>query len=286
MIACNNDAVWNETGATMQFTVLPAWYQTVWFEAACACAFALAVWAGYRLRLRQVTAAMTTRFNERLVERTRIARELHDTLLQTIQASKLVSDGALERSDDTVRMNRAMAQVSDWLGRAVLEGRAALNSLRISTTQRNDLAEAFERATQEGIVPGTMKVEFHVVGESREVHPIVRDEFYRIGYEAIRNAFLHSHASKLEVELRYGGDLFLRVSDNGNGIDPKIVETGRAGHFGLTGMRERANRIASRFELVTSPGSGTTITLHVPGHVAFRTLGRRGAAASLRSCGK
>jgi signal transduction histidine kinase len=117
------------------------------------------------------------------------------------------------------------------------------------------------------------------------MHPIVRDEIYRIGYEAIRNAFAHSSASRLEVELRYANDLALRVSDNGIGIDPAIADTGKDGHFGLQGMRERAARIDGKLTIVSSTNSGTEIRLIVPGGTIFqkRMPGRRSLFTRIRT---
>jgi signal transduction histidine kinase len=115
-----------------------------------------------------------------------------------------------------------------------------------------------------------MKVEFSVTGASRPMHPIVRDEIYRIGYEAIRNASMHSGGSRLLVELVYGQDLLLRVTDNGKGIEPAITEAGKKGHFGLQGMRERAARIHAKLNLVTSAACGTEVSLTVPGRSIFR----------------
>jgi signal transduction histidine kinase len=270
VVACNNDGVWNEAGAMLDFSVAPAWYQTNWFRLLCVVSGVFLVWALYRLRVRQIAKSMSARFDERLAERTRMARELHDTFLQTIQGSKLVADDALEKSNDPVRMRQAMEQLSNWLERATQEGRAALNSLRTSTTQRNDLAEAFRRATENGLVPGSMTAALSVVGDVREMHPIVRDEVYRIGYEAIRNAYMHSRGSRLQVELRYAQDLVVRVSDNGVGIDPTIADQGKDGHFGLQGMRERAARIGGKLTLVSSANSGTEITVVVPGGIVFR----------------
>jgi signal transduction histidine kinase len=212
------------------------------------------------------------RLEERVNERTRIIRELHDTFLQTIQGSKLVADDALEPSADPIRMRRAMEQLSVWLGKATQEGRAALNSLRTTTTQTNDLAEALRRVTEDVLIPSSMAVIFSVVGDAREMPPIVRDEVYRIGYEAIRNACTHSGASRLDVELRYADNLALRVSDNGTGIDTGIANKGKAGHFGLQGMRERAARIGGKLTLGSSSSSGTEIKLVVPGGIIFRKL--------------
>jgi signal transduction histidine kinase len=115
-----------------------------------------------------------------------------------------------------------------------------------------------------------MAVTFSVVGDARDMHPIVRDEVYRIGYEAIRNACIHSGASRLEVELRYAQDLAVRVNDNGIGIEPTVSDKGKDGHFGLQGMRERAARIGGKLTLVSSATSGTEITVVVPGGIVFR----------------
>ncbi len=270
VIASNSDGVWNEGGATVDFFIAPAWYQTNLFRVLCVVTGLLIAWAIYRLRVRQIASALSARFDERLAERTRVARELHDTFLQTIQGSKLVADDALEKSGDPVRLRRAMEQLSVWLGQATQEGRAALNSLRTSTTQRNDLAEALQRATEECRMQVPMEVSFSVVGEVKEMHPVVRDEVYRIGYEAIRNAYTHSGGSRLEVGLSYAHDLTVHVGDDGKGIDRAIAEKGRDGHFGLQGMRERAARIGGRLSVVSSAKSGTQITVVVPGRIVFR----------------
>ena len=269
VIASNNDGLWNEAGATLSFSVAPAWYQSDWFRVLFVSCGLFVTWLLYRMRLRQIAARISARFDERLAERTRMARDLHDTFLQTVQGSKLVADDALERSGDPVRMRQALEQLSEWLARAIQEGRAALNSLRTSTTQRNDLADALHRATENCSLPGSMALTFSVAGDAKDMHPVVRDEVYRIGYEAIRNACLHSSATHLEIELGYSEDLTLRVRDNGVGIDPAIADKGRDGHFGLQGMRERAARIGGTLTMTTSAG-GTEITLIVPGGMIFQ----------------
>jgi signal transduction histidine kinase/ligand-binding sensor domain-containing protein len=270
LIACNNDGIWNEAGATLEFSVTPAWYQTIWFRVLCALSCLFVAWALYRFRVRQIARVISARFDERLAERTRMARDLHDTFLQTIQGSKLVADDALDPSADPARLRRAMEQLSVWLEQAMQEGRAALNSLRTSTTERNDLADAFRRAAENGHLPGSIEAVLSVVGDARDMHPIVRDEVYRIGYEAIRNAYLHAHATRLEVELRYAQDLTVRVCDNGVGMEPAVRDRGKEGHFGLPGMRERAARIGAQLTISTSPDSGTEITVVVPGRIVFR----------------
>jgi signal transduction histidine kinase len=210
-------------------------------------------------------------FDERLAERTRIARELVDALLQTIQGSKLVADHALKDSDDHERLVRAVIQISSWLGQATEEGRAALQSLRESTTQTDDLAEAFRRAIDECRIDTAAAISFVVEGAPREIDPMIRDETYRIGYEAIRNACVHSSSRRIEVTLAYGHDLMWRITDDGGGIAQEIVEEGRPGHFGLRGMKERAERIGATLTLESSPNAGTTVKLVVPGRIAFRT---------------
>jgi signal transduction histidine kinase len=205
-------------------------------------------------------------------ERTRLARDLHDTFLQTVQGSKLVIDAALKQSADPSRMRAALEQLSIWLERATEEGRAALNSLRASTTETNDLADAFRRAIEECRIENAMESSFSVVGETREMHPIVRDEVYRIGYEAIRNACVHSQASKLHVTLTYHEELGVCVLDNGVGMDTLVADHGKEGHFGLKGMRERAARIAGKLTVTTSPASGTEVKLVVPGKIIYRKM--------------
>jgi signal transduction histidine kinase len=269
VIACNNDGLWNETGATLDFSVAPAWYQTKLFLVFSAATVFVLAWIIYQLRIRKLAAIMSARFDERLAERTRLARELHDTLLQTIQGSKMVADDTLDESADLPRMRSAMERVSGWLGQAMEEGRTALRSLRASTIETNDLASSLREATDNCLLRGYMKVEFTVTGASRQMHPIVRDEIYRIGYEAIRNASMHSRGSLLVVELVYGQDLLLRVRDNGKGIEPAIARSGKKGHFGLQGMRERAARIGAKLNLVTSSARGTEVSLTVPGRTVF-----------------
>src|SRR5882762_1343935 len=272
VIASNSYGQWNDSEAAISFEVDPAFWQTWWFRGSCLAAFLALLGALYQLRLRQVARQFNIRLEERVSERTRIARDLHDTFLQTIQGSKLVADDALDPSTDPIRMRRAMEQLSVWLASAMQEGRAALNSLRTATTQTNDLAKALRRVTEDGLIPSSIAVTFSLVGDAKEMHPIVRDEIYRIGYEAIRNACTHSGASRLEVELRYAKDVALRVSDNGTGIDPALADRAKDGHFGLQGMRERAARIGGKFTLGSSSNSGTEVRLIVPGGICFRKM--------------
>jgi signal transduction histidine kinase len=256
---------WSEPGAALSIEILPPWWGTWWFTVIYVSIIILLVLSAYRYRLHQIARQFNLRLEERVSERTRLAREFHDTLLQTIQASKMLADDALEEATDPAGMRLAITKLSHWLGRATEEGRAALNSLRASVVQRNDLLEALRRTTEEFTIPESLKVTFVVSGLAKEMRPLLLEEIYRIGCEAIRNACMHSQARRVDVELRYGDDFVLSVIDNGKGFSPEVVDQGRQGHFGLRGMRERAARIGGNFNLVTSPTSGTQITLRIPG---------------------
>jgi signal transduction histidine kinase len=270
VIASNNDGVWNEEGASIEMVIAPAWYQTRAFAVLSILAGVLVVWVAYSLRMQQVARALNARFDERLAERTRMARDLHDTLLQTVQGSKMVADTALDRPDDAPALARALQQVSAWLGHAGEEGRATVHALRTSTTESNNLAEAFRRAVEDCRRQGAIDASLTVTGDVREMHPVVRDEVYRIGYEAIRNAYTHSQGSRVVVALGYGHGLTLRVADDGVGMESTVAERGKEGHFGLRGMRERAARIGATLSVTTAPGTGTAIVVTVPGRVIFR----------------
>jgi signal transduction histidine kinase len=241
------------------------WYQFVWFRLLCGL---LVIGAGcslYLLRLRLEAASMKMRFDERLEERTRLARDLHDTLLQTIQGGKLVADNEKNNVQEPAA-RIALHRLSSWLERAVLEGRAALDSLRASTTESNHLAgslrETFENCG------ASMEVTVLVNGVSKEMHPIARDEVYRIGHEAILNACNHSGGTRLRIELVYDHNMLLRIQDDGGGIPPQILQAGKSGHYGLMGMRERAARIGAKITVVSST-AGTIVTLFVPGEAIF-----------------
>jgi signal transduction histidine kinase len=213
---------------------------------------------------------MTARFDERMAERNRLSGELHDTLLQSVQASKMLVNTTLEsRSADAAHMRRTLERLAIWLTQAAMESRAALSSLRRSTTQRNDLAEALQQAADTSDVDRSMRFTFVAEGATREMHPIVRDEVFRIGAEAIRNAFLHSEGTELRVTLHYARDLTVRVRDNGRGIPEDFARNGKPGHFGLSGMQERAIRVGGRLRVVSNPDAGTDVELVVPGPVVF-----------------
>ncbi len=274
--AQNNAGVWNEEGAALEIWIAPAWYQTWWFLILALALAATALWLLYRRRISQVSRELNARFDERLAERTRLARDLHDTLLQTVEGSKLVADDALSSPEGSVDLRNAMQQVSSWLGQASTEGRAAVSALRGPTSDVDNLPDAFRRAIEDCRRQGPIAGVVSVIGAPREVHPLVRDELYRIGYEAIRNACLHSKAKRLEVTVAFGQDLVIRVVDDGVGIDADLAARGKDGHFGVTGMRERAAKVGATLLFSQPLGGGTEVTVSLPGRIAFQkpTAGR------------
>jgi signal transduction histidine kinase len=224
-------------------------------------------------RMRRLTEAqLTLRFEERLAERTRIARELHDTLLQSFQGLML----HFQTVNDLLppgKAKEALEKALDRADQAILEGRNAIQDLRSSTTLTNELAQALTALGEElTLGRGSPTFLVSIEGTPRNLHPILRDDIYRIAREALRNAFRHAQARKIEAEITYGERLLrLRIRDDGKGIDPKLLDAGRDGHWGLPGMRERAQQIGAQFEMWSELGAGTEMELRIPGSVAYGT---------------
>jgi signal transduction histidine kinase len=211
---------------------------------------------------------------ERVSERTRLSRELHDTLLQTLQGSKLVADDALEHRSDVEYTSRSVEKLSKWIDRAVREGRAALNALHARAFDNRELSERLQSALDEREPNGVLDRIVNISGTPVEMDAIVTDEICTVGCEAIRNAFMHSRATRIEVQLSYSEDFTMTVRDNGRGMDSITASRGRDGHFGLQSMRERAARIHGQFQLITAPNIGTTIELKIVGKAAFSRKAR------------
>jgi len=267
VIACNNSGVWNEAGDTLEFSVDAAYYQTAWFQALCVAVPLAMLWGLYRYRIHQIARQLDIRAEER----TRIARELHDTLLQSFQGLML----GFQRVENKMPPGEAKYLLEKTLERAdqaIAEGRDSIHDLRSSTTVTNDLADAVKALGDEMASDNGASFYMVVEGAPQDLHPILRDEIYRLAREAVRNAFRHAKASRIEAEISYGEKLFrLRIRDDGRGIAPEIVDEGRAGHYGLPGMRERARAIGGQLHVWTGKGTGTEIELTIPGSVAYGT---------------
>jgi len=274
--AANDSGVWNEQGATLDIEVAPAYWQTGWFRALCAIALAALLFGLYRLRVLQLRRRFALTLETRVAERTRIARDLHDTLLQSFHGLLLrfqtVSALLPGRPAEAKSM---LDSAIDQAAGAITEGRDAVQALRSSTTETNSLAAAIraladELHAQRG-ADRAAPIRVEVLGVTRALHPIVRDEVFRIAAEALRNAVRHAASAQIEVEVVYDRSQFrLRVRDDGKGIDPQLLAQGRReGHFGLEGMRERAAVVGGKLRVWSALDSGTEIELTVPASNAY-----------------
>jgi streptogramin lyase len=282
LIASNPDGVWSSGEADAGFEVDPVFWQTWRFQTAVVLGcFAVGIML-YRFRLHQMTGQLNVRFEERLAERTRIAQELHDTLLQGFLSASMQVHVVADQLPVDSAAKPLLTRAQQLMGQVIEEGRNAVRGLRSSKTASLDLEQAFSLIRQE-LLPQTRENEqigFRVIveGDRRPLRPLLRDEVYRIGREALLNAFRHARATSIDVELRYSHrDLRMVVRDDGCGIDPHIVDSGREGHWGLSGMRERADRIGARFH-VWSGATGTEIEVSIPGQIAFQDHRNRGLA--------
>jgi signal transduction histidine kinase/streptogramin lyase len=281
----NNDGIWNETGVSLPIVITPPWWNTNWFRALCALFVLAVLWAGYQLRIRRLHDQFAMTLEARVGERTRIARELHDNLLQTVQGfmlslqavSELIPAGAAKD-----KFERSL-QIGD---RAIREGRTAVEDLRSMSTT-SDLAQAVGAAGDELASRDGASFRLLVEGVRRDLHPMVRDEVCSIAREALRNAFTHACATRIEAEIRFDERILqLRIRDDGQGINPEVTEKGRTGHYGLLGMRERARRMRSKLVILSAAGTGTEIELTVPGSMAYASPSERPRFLFFRRNGK
>jgi signal transduction histidine kinase len=264
--ASNNSGVWNETGASLDFSVDPAYYQTAWFRLSIVTAVIAFAALLYQLHLRRVAR----QYEVRLEERTRIAQDLHDTLLQGCLSASMQLSLAIDHLPEDLPIKKTLTHVQQVLAKATDEGRIAVRGLRVADPAALDLEQAFYRVRNE--VATDQQIGFRVIveGRRRPLHPLIRDEVYRIGREAIVNAYRHAQARQIEVEIDYAPrNLRLSVRDDGRGIDPAPTPSGLDGHYGLAGMRERAERIGGCVSILSRATAGTEVDLSVPGKVAF-----------------
>ena len=284
VMACNNSGVWNEAGASLDFFVAPAYYQTNWFRLSLVAAFLAALWGLYQFRLRQLAREFNMRLDERVLERTRIARELHDTLLQNVQGLILKFHAIGKRIPPADPTRQEIEKTLDFADQVMAEGRDRVRNLRTSTIGFGGLPKAFQQVVEEAAPNRSSTFKMVVEGTVLELHPIIREETYSIGREALINALTHSEANNIEAEITYESREFrLRIRDDGRGIDPAVLEKGgRDDHWGLQGMRERAKKIGGKLDLWSRPGSGTEVELTVPASTAYRSPGRKSTDSESR----
>ncbi|MGD0649015.1 MAG: triple tyrosine motif-containing protein [Acidobacteriaceae bacterium] len=272
VLACNNDGLWTSTPAVWRFVLLPAFYQTIWFKAAVWTAIVILLWLLYLYRMRQLSEEIHSRLNVRQRERDRIARELHDTLLQGFQGLVLRFQAILNRipEDDPLR-----ASVGNALLRAdevLIEGRDRVLEIRSEPScDLHNLVESFGHSQESE----STSFRLFLVGAAVPLQPLIRDDVYSIAREAMTNAFRHASASQVEAELVFDRAQFsLRVRDNGTGMDEQTVSRGHLHHWGLQGMRERALLSGGTLSVRSSPGNGTEVELLIPGKLAYAESGR------------
>ncbi|HEX4319919.1 MAG TPA: two-component regulator propeller domain-containing protein [Acidobacteriaceae bacterium] len=272
VVAGNNDGVWNEAGVSLEFTIQPAFYQTPWFRLLYVVAIVALVWLIYRLRLRRVAGIIKQRAEARADERVRIARDLHDTLLQGIQGLILHFHLAAQEFPEGSRPRETADRALTTADRIVAEGRDRVNHLRSDRFTYKDLTNAFEAIAADFSYQGTARFSLKTEGRGEDVTSVVLNELHYIGREAISNAFRHSEASEIVVRLKCDPrSVVLTVADNGLGFDPVTQEINpRVGHWGLRGMKERAEVIGGYFECQSKPNKGTQVVVTVPAHRAYR----------------
>jgi signal transduction histidine kinase/ligand-binding sensor domain-containing protein len=275
--AATRQGSWGEPGLAFTITILPPWWATWWFRTLCAITAVAVLWALYLFRLRQLAREFNAGLEARVNERTRIARELHDTLLQSLHGLLLQFQAARNMMPRrTVEAMQAMDGALDATGQAIAESRAAIQDIRAEPGRQGDLAELLKAAGQElansqdaNCRPPVFRL--IVEGERQLLPAVLQGEVYRIAREILRNAFQHAQADRIEAEIRYDDHaLRLRIRDDGRGIDPQFLKDGgRSGHWGLRGIRERAQQIGAHLDFWSEAGAGTEVQLTVPASAAY-----------------
>lgn len=283
VIAANNDGVWNTSGASVSFVIPPTFLQSWFFVAICALTGIVILGALYRLRLEQMAGRVRSRLEERIRERERIARELHDTLLQSVQGLVLRFYAAVEKMQADDPRRQELEQTIKRADQVLLEGRERVRHLR-TADDRSDLPAALRQVGEELAQGRTAKFRMIVEGTARELHAIVFEELMWVGREALINAFTHAEARQVVVEISYHWrELRLQISDDGRGLpDDVAVKGGKTDHFGLIGIRERVNRIRGRLTLRSRHGNGTVLTVVVPAAIAYKDNRQRWSFARIR----
>jgi anti-sigma regulatory factor (Ser/Thr protein kinase) len=274
VVASNPIGLWNGPETSVPFIVKPSFWQTWWFLALCVLALLAMLWALYVVRMRQVTATLRLRHQERLEERGNIARDLHDTFFQAVQSLFLRLHTATNQLTPRDPARQTLETLLDDSDRVMKEGRETFLDIPTQAIQPRDLPELLAGYCAEFSAAYPVEYRIEVDGQPRELDPTVSTELSKIAREALSNAFQHAEASAIEVEVSYGTNRFrLRVRDNGKGFDPALLQVSSGSrHLGLKNMRRRAETIRATFNLWSRPGIGTELEAIVTGKHAY--LGR------------
>ena len=269
--ATNGEDQWTEMSSPFRFDIRPAFYQTIWFLVACWGLALLCLWLLYLARVQFLNARLRDRLEQRSNERLRIARELHDTLLQSIHGLMLrfhYAAASLEPDSSAKPALDAALKRADTL---ILEGRNSVQDLRGEADKDKRLSDMLAEAVRDLTTGNAPAVKISEEGIAHPLRTLVQEEFCKIGREAIGNALRHANPTQIKVEIHYGRRLFrLTCRDDGAGIPDDIVHAaGRNGHWGLKGMRERARSVGATFSLWTSEGKGTEVEVRLYSSAAY-----------------
>lgn len=281
VLAANNFGFWSDQEAGVRFVLLPHFYQTNWFRALCAAIFLALLWAVYQTRVRQLHHQFDVTLDARISERTRIARDLHDTLLQSFQGLVFRFQAArYQLPDHPEQASDALDNALVSADQAIAESRSAIQELRSEPFKESNLEQILlatgrELASSQNGGYNAPLLRVIVEGQRKAERAMITEEIYRIARELLRNAYRHAHAGSIEAELRYEDDAFLLVvRDDGKGMDSETLkDRGRAGHWGLPGIYERAKGIGARLDIWSEVGAGTEVRLRVPGAIAYEKAG-------------
>jgi ligand-binding sensor domain-containing protein/two-component sensor histidine kinase len=285
VIASGMDGTWEDAGTMISFKIAPSYYQTTWFRFLIIVVALCCVWLVFTLRLRHATAMIQSRLSDRMMERERIARDLHDTLLQGFHGLMLrfqVASSLVQPKDP------AYPVIEDALNRAdrlMIESRERIRDLRYESEQVVQLADALEAAAKQMASDHTMSFRLTVEGAVRALNPLVRDEIYLVGREGLWNAFKHSNGTEVEAELTFHPHwVRLRVRDNGDGIEPETLRAGgAAGHWGISGMHERAEKIGAQFKMWNREGAGCELEVKLPSALAYQAMPKQSPWKHIKS---
>ena len=275
VISTNNEGLWNSSEASIEFRITPRFWQTLWFQGLCLLALTFIIICLFRLRIYQLKRQMNQRFEERLAERTRIAQDLHDTLLQGFVSAKMQLFAEVNDLSPEAPKTKRLESIYQDLGQLIEGARQTVRDLRASEYDKfTDFEQEFVKIREGLDINKNLDFRMIIRGTPRPLHPLVGSELLQIGHEALINAFLHSHATTIEIEIEYGlKSLNLLVRDNGCGMDSELLRSGREGHWGLTGMHERAEKIKAEIKIWSRANAGTEVVVSVPRRFAFKNTG-------------
>ena len=283
VLASNNDGVWNDVGAQVTFFLRPAYYQTMWFQFLCLAAVLLAAILVFRGRLRAAQRLLRLRFEERMEDRTRIAQELHDHLIQEMVGISMQLEVADELTPGSADAKTPVHRALTLSRSAIANGRLTLQSLRQPRVTAAALIDSLRRTENAYPEKNRIPVDYRVDGHERLLRPDIAEDLCELGGEALRNALKHAPRRTIHIDLRYGtSKLELVVMDEGQGISEQVLQVGIPGHYGLAGMRERAARMGAEFSIISAPGQGTTVHVSVPAARAYQNDGSSDGRSDLR----